>query len=278
MPELYQSEDYIYDSVPIKIYNQCYDGERIFTPMHWHQSLEFNLTTKGRILRNLGGVVVEQHPGDWSITNSAVVHSDHWVDVNDHFEGITLQISKFLIDRWIGKDVQFRTPPDPVGNALCIQELLRFGELRSRTDHYDLETMELLFHFLALLRRYCLVPEQEMDKIKSGEISTIKEIIHYIDAHHEEPLSLSDIADTFGYSTAHLSRIFKKHIGMNFLAYLQQVRLSYSIDLLKENRDIKLSDCAMQCGFPNVKSFITTFKRHFGCTPSDWLKRRNMPV
>lgn len=112
------------------------------------------------------------------------------------------------------------------------------------------------------------------DNRRSKAISNIKQIVNYIDEHYSEEINLSSVAEQFHYSTAHLSRMFKDHIGFNFHEYPQNVRLMHCVNLLKENNNILLTDCAMNNGFPNIKSFIHTFKKYFGCTPSEWLKNQ----
>lgn len=49
MYELYEKEDYIFANVPVKVYFHSLKGENIYTYLHWHTSVEFNLTTSGRI-------------------------------------------------------------------------------------------------------------------------------------------------------------------------------------------------------------------------------------
>ena len=56
MSELYESEDFIYNRIPIRIFNHCFDGIEIFTPTHWHRNIEFNLVTCGRIRRIVDGI------------------------------------------------------------------------------------------------------------------------------------------------------------------------------------------------------------------------------
>ena len=94
MPELYESEDFIYNRIPIRIFNHCFDGVEIFTPAHWHRNIEFNLVTRGRIRRIVDGIQYDQKEGDFFVVNSGELHADHWMEETDHFEGITVQISK----------------------------------------------------------------------------------------------------------------------------------------------------------------------------------------
>lgn len=273
---MYQSEEYIHNRVPIKIFNHSFDGENIFTPMHWHRSVEFNLTTAGRIWRNISGNLIEQKADDWVIVNSGEVHSDHWIDKGDHFEGITVQISKSFIDFWLGESVQLKLPDSEEANRALVNQLKCFRMLHKEDENYGMEAMEQLFHFLILVKAHCIDTSAPVKSTmrREIEISGIKYILSYIDEHYQEELSLNIAAEAAGYSSAHLSRMFKEHIGQNFHEYLQNVRLASCVNTLKRNPNIKLTDCAMQNGFPNTKSFIQAFKKYFGCTPSEWLKQR----
>ncbi len=55
MAEHYESEAFIYNQVPVRIFNHSFDGTDIFTSLHWHRNVEFNLTTEGRIKMNIDG-------------------------------------------------------------------------------------------------------------------------------------------------------------------------------------------------------------------------------
>lgn len=275
MAELYESEYFIYNQVPVHIFCHNFDGLDIFTPLHWHRNIEFNLVTKGRILMNVDGDNKELYPGDWCVVNSSELHANQWIDTKDHFEGIAVQISKSFMDCWVGKDVRFVYPSEVSAVKEIVNVLLTFGTYCDRGDVNNLEKMELVFHFLVLLQKYCIDGNIENSKSNKA-ISNVKSIINYIDKHYQEPLNLNDVADEFHYTSAHLSRMFKEHIGYNFYAYIQNVRLMHCMEEMKDNPDVRLLECAISNGFPNVKSFIQTFKRSFGCTPSDWLKKRNI--
>ncbi|WP_024864342.1 AraC family ligand binding domain-containing protein [Butyrivibrio sp. FCS014] len=110
MAEHYESEAFIYNQVPVRIFNHSFDGTDIFTSLHWHRNVEFNLTTEGRIKMNIDGKNMQLLPGDWCIVNSGELHSNHWIEPTDHFGGICVQISKSFLDRWIGEGVRFDLP------------------------------------------------------------------------------------------------------------------------------------------------------------------------
>lgn len=271
MPELYEPEDFLYKKAPIRIFRHYYDGSDIYTRLHWHRSVEFNLVTAGRIRMTIDGINQDLYPGDWCIVNSGELHSNRWIEPQDHFEGVALLISKAFIDHWLGSNIHLHYPQDSAAEKKIGSLLLRFGEHTSSEESADLDRMTLVFQLLILMRDFCLTQDESNSRRKNA-VSKVKNIITYIDEHYTEPLELSDVAESFHYTSAHLSRMFKDNLGVNFYQYLQSVRLMHSVEELKTNHDLHLMECAINNGFPNVKSFIETFKRNFDCTPSEWLR------
>ena len=272
MAELYESEAFIYNQVPVRIFNHKFYGTDIITGLHWHRNIEFNLTTVGRIKMNIDGNNIPLMAGDWCVVNSGELHSNHWIEPDDVFEGVCVQISKSFMDRWLGEGKHFFVPEDPDVREKVRRILVTFGEYR-RDKKDDLRIMELVFSFLLLLRDHCC---EDGSMVSGGDDEgdvNIKAIINFIDANYTEQLDLSGISEKFGYTPTHLSRMFKEHVGRNFYQYLQSVRLMHCVDEMNHDENVRLMDCALNHGFPNVKSFIQTFKKTFGCTPSEWIKQ-----
>ncbi|MCR5156461.1 MAG: AraC family transcriptional regulator [Butyrivibrio sp.] len=278
MAEHYESEAFIYNQVPVRIFNHSFDGTDIFTSLHWHRNVEFNLTTEGRIKMNIDGKNMQLLPGDWCIVNSGELHSNHWIEPTDHFGGICVQISKSFLDRWVGEGVRFDLPGSQAASDRIRQTLIKFGEYK-KDGVDDLRKMELVFSFLNLLRDNCVYETVSGEKTEHEGDANIKSIINYIDEHYMDQLDLSSVAANFNYTPTYLSRMFKEHVGRNFYQYLQNVRLMNCVEEMKEDENVRLMECALNHGFPNVKSFIQTFKKTFGCTPSEWVKQgRKAPI
>lgn len=66
-----------------------------------------------------------------------------------------------------------------------------------------------------------------------------------------------------------LSRLFNKELGMNFGDWRMRLKLMEAVKQLGEKKSIK--EIAFDLGYENVSSFIATFKKHFGKTPTNYL-------
>lgn len=96
-----------------------------------------------------------------------------------------------------------------------------------------------------------------------------------ISEQFRDKLSLEEIAKQVHSSTYHLSRVFKKQIGLSLYQYLQQMRLSYALNLLLELPKASLSTLALDLGFASHSHFSTVFTSTFGMTPSTFRQSAN---
>mgnify|MGYP003292704674 CR=1 FL=1 len=270
--EYYENEFFIYNQIPIRFFDHKFYGEDIFTDLHWHRSIEINLVTKGRINFQIDGKNYLLEEGQWIIVNSGEMHANSWVERTDTYEAVAILISKSFLEGWASKDKYYINPQRNERDDNITKTLLKIREIyNSKQETYKLELMEQIFSLIRYLESYSV----EMERKEKNEQPTenVKKIINYIDEHYSEELSLAMVAEQMNYSVAHLSRLFKEHVGYNFSEYVQGVRIANAVKMLREDAELPLMRCALESGFPNVKSFIQAFKRQYGCTPSEWKKK-----
>src|SRR6201996_130823 len=89
------------------------------------------------------------------------------------------------------------------------------------------------------------------------------------DRRYAEPIGVSDLAAAAGLSRAHFSREFRRTFGESPKAYLMTRRLERAAALLR-NTDRPVSEICLDVGLVGLGSFTTSFKHHFGKTPTDY--------
>ncbi len=91
----------------------------------------------------------------------------------------------------------------------------------------------------------------------------------YIQEHYtDQGLSVSGIADEYGFTVSHLSRTFKSVIGIGLLEYIQKLRVDKAKELLEEGASV--NDAAVGSGYLDAKALTRAFKKYEGTTPGSY--------
>ena len=85
-------------------------------------------------------------------------------------------------------------------------------------------------------------------------------------------LRLNAVADYVSFSPNYLHTLFLRETGITLRAYVEEVRIQKSIELLMEST-MTLTEIAYACGFNDLSYFIKTFKAEKGITPRAFRRR-----
>lgn len=107
-------------------------------------------------------------------------------------------------------------------------------------------------------------------------MQTAAAFVTYIQEHFQDAdLSLETLAETFGLSPSHMSRMIKRETGASFVEHLTGFRIARAKNLLADS-NLTLSEIASEVGFRDMSYFIHVFKRHVGLTPNTYRKLHNV--
>jgi two-component system, response regulator YesN len=104
---------------------------------------------------------------------------------------------------------------------------------------------------------------------KRMQLIMIEEAISYINKNFDRTLRLDEVAKELYLTPQYLSSFFKRVVGVNFLDYVNNIRVYHAIKLLQET-DRKITHIAMECGFNNTATFNSIFKKFTGKTSSEY--------
>ena len=100
----------------------------------------------------------------------------------------------------------------------------------------------------------------------SARLRRIKELVH---TKMEDDLSLDEMAQSVGLSTAHFARMFRKSTGETPHQYVLRQRLERAQDMLRAP-DARVLDVAVACGFKTQQHFAQAFRDLWGTTPTEY--------
>jgi transcriptional regulator GlxA family with amidase domain len=110
---------------------------------------------------------------------------------------------------------------------------------------------------------------------RKSESPIVEKAVAEIRRQYSKAVTLEAVAAACFVSKEHLSRTFKKETGFGFSEYLNLYRLKRADMLLRERRDMRVVDVAMQCGFNDSNYFSKVYKKMFGVSPKQAQKEKN---
>ena len=106
-------------------------------------------------------------------------------------------------------------------------------------------------------------------KFVRSNASAIEKVIHYINAHIDEELSIAELAHMASFSEFHFIRLFSDVVGMTPRKYIINVRMDYAKYLLKTTA-LPIAEIVFRIGYASESMFCASFKKHTGVTPSEY--------
>lgn len=83
-------------------------------------------------------------------------------------------------------------------------------------------------------------------------------------------LTVTTIASNFNVNRSYLSRRFKQDKEFTLCEFLARERLSRSVGLLKQDKEMTINELADKMGFSNVNYFIQIFRKYYGTPPGKY--------
>ena len=245
-------------------------------PLHWHPGPEIVYSRNQQLKVIINGECVDVAEQECALISGGALHSvepklnKRGQDVlSISFDGVYLER---MFPELQTKKISYLTGTDKSReelNALC-EKIHGLVEMKKR-DYFKLN--EILFAMLGLIYRE-FAKEEEVNGTDQRKIhKKMRDILTYVTDHFQEALTTEKVAQEFGYSREHFSRLFKKYAGQSFKQYLNEYRLIQAEQDL-HNTEKKMIEIAFDNGFPDEKSFYSSFKKKYGSTPAKYRREK----
>jgi AraC-like DNA-binding protein len=148
-----------------------------------------------------------------------------------------------------------------------LQLLCRAGDARDMSVRLSRD------HLAAALLIRVLAQVEKTEPLSNATTRSYGEMIAadiraFIDAHVAEDLSLDTIAEAFGLSRRHLTRLFRQWTGFSIAEYHEGQRLRMARQLLAETT-LPIGEIAWRVGFESGSALARATRRATGQSPGD---------
>lgn len=133
------------------------------------------------------------------------------------------------------------------------------------------ENARTCFRLLLDITTKALAEEQEVEISK--ELLTWQSITYYMEMNFRSNITGESIARAAKIHPAHLSRLLQKRAGCGVVKYINQLRLEYAIQLLKDPL-ISIGEIANSCGYSSANYFIRVFRCQYLESPAKFREKQ----
>lgn len=254
---------------------------------HWHKDLEFIVIKKGSMTYNVNGELVDLPEGSGIMVNSRQLHYGFSPE-HKECEFICILLSPELLS---GNEWFYQNYIEPVTENSSYPYLYLSGEewkgsvLEKLNKLYSSFTVQprqelsyfaLIGEFLSIMKilyENLDIKNHGMTKT-SNELTSLKNMIAYIEKNFAQHITLEDIASSGVCCKSRCSLLFKKYLCETPMTYITKLRLRKSLSVLLDS-DKSITDIAYEYGFCGASYYCETFQKYYGTSPLKYRKAQS---
>lgn len=244
-----------------------------YVPTHWHRAIEIIYLLEGELEVTAENRTAHLTADQCILINTDVMHSTKCIKPNT---AILLQIPVEFAELYMPDIHQliFVLDENPA-NSVRQTKLLRFKETLMqmrvvndiRPEGYLMRFNSLLFELLfQLYHNFSVKVFHSNSDQKKKDLDRLHQVIEYTSEHYNRAITLDEISQAVLLQPGYFCRFFKKRMGLTYIEYLNEYRLSFIYRDLITTTD-PLQEILDRHGFTNYKIFRRVFREHFGDTP-----------
>ncbi len=250
--------------------------------LHWHEEIELLYLLNGEAKIKLEGRKFNLQKKHLTVIESCKAHSTYAYSNTTMY--LCIHISKKYMQKYF-PDIEFyqiQCIPDIITDEqfpeylhLChlLEDLTKL--FIQNAPIFLMEAEGIILQILArLIRHFAVNANPKITGRNNLVLERIRNILDYVEEHFREPITLQDASETLGLNREYFCRFFKKHMGISFMQYLNEVRASHVYHGLIHT-DTPISELAEKNGFFNQKQFNKIFRELYFCTPTSVRKQNS---
>jgi len=253
---------------------RCLSDEKYRTALdlqnlHWHDYFELEIVLEGHGKHHFNDSVYDLHPGNAYIVTPIDFHSVVFVEKEDS-NVVHIQFDSFTMSSDVTQLIA--SSKAPITTEFDADELKYVGDLCNRLIfEYENQRSDSQFLIKAMLEQLCILMVRKSKPIShTGDPQmrdeTVLQVVNYLNYNFRTKISLKQVAEKFLLNPNYLGEKFQKTLGVAFTTYVNDLRLTYAMKLLK-NSDLSIKQISEDSGFTSVSYFIKLFSDKYGSSP-----------
>lgn len=146
--------------------------------------------------------------------------------------------------------------------------------LKSRTPQKRREVMEEITKATDTQALAQIVEKHQTELLSAERIGkddedAVEKILHTIETHYSEPLTLESLAKSVYLAPSYVSYLFKRKTGTTLIKYITSYRIKKAAEMLKMGT-ASITSIAQSVGYDNSSYFSSVFRAQYKMSPADY--------
>lgn len=224
-------------------------------PHHFHAAVEVFILIKGHYKVTVDDQTYELKERSVFISDTFCMHSYTKVSEGPSESVMLIIPTSYLVEY------------NELKNGLSLQSYVSTNEslvhevyTLAGFIHAHLQDEPIKQHYTNVLLLLLLNEFGTTDSTKKQDVTTIKNVLLYIEEHFRENITLESISKYFGYTSCHLSRIFHSYFTMSISRYINTMRIKYIES--KKGTTKNLLYLIYESGFQSPQTYYRNLKSY----------------
>ena len=255
---------------------------------HFHPEYELTLILRSQGKRFVADNISDYRDGDLVLLGPNLPHtwqSSPTAKRPVRHKACVIQFPQDLLGKSFLESAELRQIKTLLGRSahgLCFtgrsreEALRRIQSLKKLTGLRRLSEFLEILDLLARSRKTTVISSPGfMPSLDEANHRRIDRVCRYINSKYQQDLSQPYLAEMLGMNPSSFSSFFKKTVGLTFVEYVNNLRISHACRLLIET-ELPILEICYQSGFNNLSNFNRHFLRSKAISPRRYRSEYNL--
>lgn len=246
---------------------------------HYHDFHKLIWFISGNVEYHIEGKAYKLEPHDILLISRGQIHKP-FIGADDPYERYVFYISEDFLKEHSEEEsdlnlcFQMACREDssvvrlsPSDSGLLFETVKLLEKTDSKQDYAKDMYSRILFLKLVIELNRCCIQNKEVFHKTARYDRKIVEMIHYINDHLKDDLSIESLSACFYLSKYHMMRKFKEETGYSMHQYILEKRILAARNMILSG--IPATAACMECGFKDYSTFSRAYKKLLNRLPSD---------
>ena len=255
--------------------------EWYYTTPHCHTDIEIMIVLEGECTLEYENDFYKLEESDIAVTESNLIHRERALSYEKSYKVAYLSL---LEKNYVRLFATFYSVENgffclPASSRIYLKDTFLVNLIKSEIHNKPKNFQIFFYNYLKTLYLYL---HRELFDFHTHNIAIDEhlEIAYmvetYIENNYNTKINLNLLSSQFNINASHLCNIFRKYFFYTITEFLNEIRIKYSIDLLRKT-DRKISDIAYMVGYEDQYYFSKVFKLKIGRSPTEFRKMFKVP-